>query len=75
MKTVCTFVIETTQKGEFNLEIFDISGQLVKSFSNFEITDNKLIIEWDTENLKSGLYMYKAIFNDQKSTGKILKIE
>ncbi len=75
VKTACTFVIETTQKGEFYLEIFDISGQLVKSFSNFEITDNKLTIDWDTENTKSGLYMFKAIFNDQKSTGKILKIE
>ncbi|MBT3168237.1 MAG: T9SS type A sorting domain-containing protein [Candidatus Cloacimonetes bacterium] len=58
--TTISFSLNTENTEKAEVEIFNIKGQLVKTFSNLQITNspNQEII-WNANNFASGIYLYR----------------
>ncbi|MBN2571324.1 MAG: immunoglobulin domain-containing protein [Ignavibacteriales bacterium] len=55
----------------FNIEIYNIKGQLIKTIERDII--KKEILEIDISDLEQGVYLYKMHINEYKFNGKIVK--
>jgi hypothetical protein len=74
-KGIVTFDVKTDNEQELIIEVFDISGKLVKKFGP-ENTRNKIAgIRWNTESLAKGTYLVKVTTADQKTITQKLQIE
>lgn len=62
---------EALESGNLTIQILDLSGRIIneKIYDGLEVNSYKFEI---SENLKSGLYFAKIIFNDSYQTKKIL---
>ncbi len=65
------FIQTDNQTGSIQIEIFDLSGQKVKSSKSDVMTGNTIAIP--AGNLKPGYYLLTIQQNQQKSTFKIIK--
>ena len=57
------------KKGNARIEMFDISGNLVKEIR----ADQQDLVEVNISDLSRGVYVYKAYVNDKLSIGKVTK--
>jgi hypothetical protein len=57
------------RKGKARIEMFDISGNLVKEIS----ADQQDLVEVNISDLSRGIYLYKAYLNEKLSIGKVTK--
>ena len=71
--------IEYTLKeaGRVSIDVYNVSGQIVKQLVNEELLPGKYSVTWDATNnnggkVKSGFYFYKINFGDFTKTEKML---
>lgn len=64
-KTVISF--ETTQSGEYDISIYDLTGQLIKKINSFAEGNGLQNITVNTSEMKEGLYFYTLTTGDRKS--------
>ncbi len=69
-KTNVTFTTEVAD--EVRLDIFDITGKLVKSFEQ-ELRSGTHQIEINGSDLRAGTYLYKLTTNGTTATGRMVK--
>ena len=64
--TTISFSLTTNLHEKARIEIFNIKGQLVETFSNLPITNspNQQIV-WNAEKQASGVYFYKLVVDDK----------
>ena len=75
-----TFQYSSQEQNNFEdvLQVYNIKGQLIKSFSNLSTRDGVISVNWNGRNQKnntvsSGIYLYK-LKNHNSLSGKILII-
>jgi hypothetical protein len=55
---------------EYKIEIYNVAGQLVKSFEGFG--SNEVTVTWDASRVASGVYFYKATAGLYTATRKMV---
>lgn len=60
------------QKGNFNLEIYDITGQKVSEIFNNQINVGTYEVTFDATELSSGIYFYKLTGSNKSITKKFI---
>jgi hypothetical protein len=74
-KGLTTFEIETGKDLEFGIEIFDINGKSIKTFSNIKSTGKRTLINWDTESFSKGTYLVRVTTSDHQIINSTLIVE
>lgn len=77
-ETVIRF--ETTRESTSCVEVYNVSGQLVKQLANGQFLPGIHEIRWDGTSsdghpVSSGLYLYRIQSGDDVTTGRMMKIE
>ena len=68
-ETTISFSLNTESAESAELEIYNIKGQKVETFSNLQIANSPdQQVTWDANNYSSGIYFYKLIV-DNKEVG------
>ena len=70
-----TISLTVNKAGMLNLVVTDISGRIVAELHNGYIQSGAHLFPLSAENLASGVYFYKASFENQTATGKALLIK
>ena len=63
-------IIDLPTQSEWKLDIYNVAGQLVKSFSGNDI--GEVNVTWDAVGVASGIYFYKATAGDYTDTKKMV---
>jgi hypothetical protein len=58
------------EEGNWKLDIYNVAGQLVESFSGYDI--GEVTVTWDAAGAASGIYFYKAIAGQYTDTKKMV---
>jgi hypothetical protein len=74
-KGLTTFEIETAKDIEFNIDIFDVNGKSIKTFSNVKSTGKRTLVNWDTESFSKGTYLVRVTTSDQQVINSTLIVE
>ncbi len=69
-----------TKSAIVNVSIFNLNGDLVNNLFNGELFKGNYSIRWDgcdnqNNEVSKGVYIYKAIINNENYSGKIIKLE
>ena len=62
--------IHLPEEMDWKLDIFNIMGQIVESFSGRDVGD--VTVTWDATARASGIYFYKATAGDYTDTRKMV---
>jgi hypothetical protein len=63
--------LDMPEAGNWNVSIYNVAGQLVKSFSGY--SDAGVVkVTWEANDVASGVYFYKATINNFKATKKMV---
>lgn len=57
------------------LKVFDMLGKEVATIVNEELTAGEYTVEWNTETLSSGIYLYALVSNNLISTNKLIVLK
>lgn len=71
---VTTILFDLPVATEFELIIFNVLGQQVKTFIGYA-NAGQVVINWDAGNNASGVYLYKLIAGDFNETRKMLLLK
>jgi hypothetical protein len=63
-------VIVLPEPSQYKLDIYNVAGQLVESFSGFGV--NEVTVTWDAAGSASGIYFYKATAGQYSATKKMV---
>ncbi len=58
------------EEGNWKLNIYNVAGQLVESFSGYDI--GEVTVTWDATGVASGIYFYKATAGQYTDTKKMV---
>ncbi len=64
-----TFSFSLPQNGELRIDIYDLIGKQVASIGGDRYSTGAHHIEWNPQNLHSGIYVYKIIYNGEPLSG------
>jgi hypothetical protein len=64
-------VIEVPGASQWKLDIFNVTGQLVESFSGYT-TGGRVTVTWDAGDAASGIYLYKATAGQYSAVKKMV---
>ena len=64
-------VIDLPGESEWKLDIYNVTGQLVKSFSGYS-TGGQVTVTWNAGNAASGVYFYKATAGQYSAVKKMV---
>ena len=75
-----TIEYQIPEKGNVQIKIFNINGQLVKSFENTHAAQGAYTITWNGDNdsgqpVATGLYIYQVSFKSSLITKKMLFVK
>ncbi|MCS7073148.1 MAG: T9SS type A sorting domain-containing protein, partial [Bacteroidia bacterium] len=68
---IAHFQIQLFQQGEVELEVFDLRGNKISSIVNQELESGTHTFNWNTEEIASGMYIYRLKTPTSVLTGKI----
>ncbi len=72
--TTLTFEYETNEPGKVNIAVYDLTGKKLTVVMDEYQPAGRNTIEWNTENLPEGVYIYRIIFGDLPAvSGKLVK--
>lgn len=66
---------EIAKAGQVKVEVFNITGQRVKTLINQKMTAGEHTITWDARNFASGVYFYKLSFGSLSQTKKMILLK
>jgi len=66
--------VKNTRGFESNIEIYDISGRIVKNIS-IDNMHNDFEYNWNATEESSGLYFIRLLFNNQSQIQKVLYLK
>ncbi|MCD6250680.1 MAG: T9SS type A sorting domain-containing protein [candidate division Zixibacteria bacterium] len=69
-----TFKFTVPNGGDWKLGVYNITGQLVESFSGVSETGYETVV-WDASNLSSGIYFYRVSADNQSVTKKAVLLK
>ena len=70
---IVIFTIETAEAGKTSLDILNIAGETVAVVYNVNAeADTQQKIEYDTDQLASGIYFYRFVNGSSTATGKLV---
>jgi len=69
-----TFKFTVPNGGDWNLGVYNITGQLVESFSGVSQTGYETVV-WDASDLSSGIYFYRVSTDEQSVTKKAVLLK
>ena len=75
VKTLAEFRYQLAQPSPVKLSIYNIAGQLVKSFSQGVQVPGSHVINWNVQSLPSGVYLYWLEAGSYKATKRMLVIK
>ncbi|MCP4631955.1 MAG: T9SS type A sorting domain-containing protein [candidate division Zixibacteria bacterium] len=62
---------DLAQSGHVSLEVYNLSGQLVETLIDGQMSDGSHIINWDASTISSGIYFYKLITEGKTFTKRM----
>jgi hypothetical protein len=68
-----TIAIETSKPGKLNIELYDLTGRLVKTVYHGTTISNKILINSDISGLAESLYIYIIKVDDKILSKKFVK--
>lgn len=76
----CNFECLVHQNTEMNLNIYDISGRLIKNIFQGKVNPGKKVFSWDGKNkwgntVASGMYFYRFDIDRKSEIGKLLLLK
>jgi flagellar hook assembly protein FlgD len=74
-KEITEFSYYLSNNGEVVFEIHDQYGKLIQVLANEQQSEGKHIINWDSNNLESGVYYYSLKVNGETLVKKAIKIK
>jgi hypothetical protein len=72
--TKIRFSIPASGQGNINLSVYDVLGREVSVLVNQNLIPGEYEINWNAENIPSGVYFYRLITRDFSSTKKMMLI-
>ena len=66
---------EIAKAGQVKVEVFNITGQRVKTLINQKMAAGDHTITWDARNFASGVYFYKLSFGSLSQTKKMILLK
>ncbi|MBS4027473.1 MAG: T9SS type A sorting domain-containing protein [Ignavibacteriales bacterium] len=63
---------QISEYGFVSLKVFDVLGKEVSTLVNENLSAGKFSVDWNTENIPSGMYFYKLTTNNFSLTKKML---
>jgi hypothetical protein len=67
-----TFSFDLTEPGNVNIKIYNSIGEMVATIVNEYKSAGSHNVDWNTESLESGIYIYSLISGDHSETGQIV---
>jgi hypothetical protein len=71
-RTTISFNLQ--KAGQFNLKIYNIAGQMVKSFNGQGYSGNNSLV-WDASKTSAGIYFYQLSAGSQTATRKLIVVK
>lgn len=72
-KNIATMRMDSQQSTMVKIEIYDLSGTLIRTIMNKKISDTSQVIHKDMSDLENGFYIYKINVDGNIYTGKVIK--
>jgi hypothetical protein len=67
-----TFEFELPEAGHVNIKIYNSLGEMVSTLLNDFKSAGEHNVDWDTESLESGVYIYSVISGEHSQTGQVV---
>ena len=66
------FRIRSGNEKHISITLHDITGKLVSTITDKDIPEGESTIQWDSSNLKEGIYFYQIADGEKVTAGKII---
>lgn len=73
--SITTISFSLPEEGYVNLSIYNILGQKIAEIINHKLNAGEYILNWDANNLPSGVYVYTLIHNKNQLTRKMVYLK